>query len=100
MGGTAVARTVCISPSVQLQPIECEPAIADGDLRYEGSDFAVETVPIHAEVRWGVTKSYEAWLERKRSHRIGETSMGVLGHEREPENLRKTCNKSGSDRLV
>lgn len=90
MGGTAVARTVCIGPSVQLQPIECEAAIPDRDLRYERADFAVETVPVHAQVTWRVTEPDEARLEGKRSHGIGERSMGLGWIAEYRDNLRKT----------
>ncbi len=100
MGGTAVARAVCISPSVQLQPIECETAVADGDLRYERADFAIETVPVHAQVAWRISESDEARLERKRSHGIGERSMGLAWVTGYGDNLRKTCNNSGTARLA
>jgi hypothetical protein len=100
MGGTAVARTVCISPSVQLQPIECEAAIPDGDLRYERADFAVETVPVHAQVTWRMTEPDEARLERKRSHGIGRRSIGLARTTGYGDNLRKTCNNSGAARLA
>jgi hypothetical protein len=100
MGGTAVARAVCISPRVQLQPIECDAAVAYGNLRYERADFAIETVAVHAQISWGMTEPDEARSEGKRSHGIGERSMGVAWVTGYRDNLRKTCNNSACGRFA
>jgi hypothetical protein len=52
--GTPVAALIVIRPGIQINPIERDAAMADGDLRDDLTHFAVESAWIHAEIDRGV----------------------------------------------
>jgi len=58
--GTPVAALILIRPGIQINPIERDAAMADGNLRDDLTHFAIEAARVHAEVDRRVAQSHEA----------------------------------------
>jgi len=67
-GTTAVARTVCIDPGIQLHSIERDSSIADGDLMHKGAYLTIKAIAIHAQVGRGMPKAQKTRRKRKALH--------------------------------
>ena len=60
MTGTPVARLILIGPGVEVKAVEGNALVADRNFRDAGSNLAVESVAVHAEIGGRVAKTDEA----------------------------------------
>jgi hypothetical protein len=60
-GGTPVAGLILVHPSVQIKPVEGDALLTDGNLDEPGPHFFVETVAVHAKIRWRISKPDQPW---------------------------------------
>jgi hypothetical protein len=58
--GTPVAALIVIRPGIQINPIERDAAMTDGNFRDDLTHFAIEATRIHAEINRRVAQSHEA----------------------------------------
>jgi hypothetical protein len=85
--GTSVALDIVISPGIEVKAIESDSLLADGDYGDAWTDFAVEAVLVHAEIRGGVTQTDEARCERGHRNAIGDR----VAHAMNPETGEGMC---------
>jgi hypothetical protein len=58
-----------VHPGIQFKPVECNALFPNGYLNQIRSDFAVEAVPVHTNVKRGVPQPNESRYEGRGSAR-------------------------------